>query len=534
MNLVLLAASILLAAATGWSLALLQRLRDWRAVIVVLWLGAMLVLLSVTIRGQFGGVDTTGWFGTGPVSQSAIAGVAVAAALFFHYVFQHDALTGLPSRPLFLKRIALAQRRLRKGRLGGFAVLSVDLDRFKVVADGLGHETADEFLRIIGMRLRGTIRPGDVVARFGGDQFAFLVTGVDRHQALLAAERVHQVMERPVVVDGQEVVTSASIGIVVAPAPAPAPAPQEGRVRPTHLLRQADLARARAKASGQSRHEVYDESMHHLAIERLRLEADLRRALERQEFCLQYQPIVSLQGKRLEAFEALLRWRHPSRGLVMPDQFIGLAEDTGLVRPIGAWVLEEVCRQVTEWRSAFEGARDLVVHVNISAGQFADADLVGEVEEILRRQNAPPEALGLEITESVVMGDAEGAAETLARLRKLGVKLQIDDFGTGYSSLSYLSRFPVDTLKIDRSFVMQMRKNGDNVKIVRSIISLARDLELGVIAEGVERPNHVRQLIDFGCQLGQGKHLGVPLDPPAAEQLVARLADPRIHQDRAG
>jgi diguanylate cyclase (GGDEF)-like protein len=512
MNFALLLASVLLAVAASWSLVFLQRLRDWRAAIVIAWFAGMVVLLVMTVRGQFVPAEQAHALGPGPLRQTAISGLAIAAALFFHYIFQHDTLTGLPSRPLFLKRLAIGLRRVRRGGAGQLAVLSVDLDRFKMINDGLGNDRADEFVLVAAKRLQGCVRPGDVVARLGGDQFAFLLADVGETEAHLAAERVHRVLKRPIVLKGQEVSTTATIGIALAGSSSPS--------KPDTLLRQADLAKSRAQEEA-SRHAVYDESMQHVAIERLRLEAGLRRALEQEELRLYYQPIVSLRDRRVVAFEALLRWHDPTRGIVMPDEFLPVAEDTGLIVPIGTWTLKEACRQIGEWMTQFGGASDVVVHVNVSGKQFAEADLAEQVRRILTRTNVPPGSLGLEITESVVMADADRATGMLRKLRSLGVKLQVDDFGTGYSSLSYLSRFPIDTLKIDRSFVIGMRKNSDNAKIVRSIISLAKDLELGVIAEGVERASHLRNLTDFGCRLGQGRHLGSPMEAEAASRLIA-------------
>lgn len=433
----------------------------------------------------------------------------------------HDALTGLPNRALFMDRLGHALRRGRRRGDHRFGVLFLDLDRFKVINDSLGHQVGDQLLKQVALRLKAVVRPSDTVARLGGDEFVVLVEDLEGpHDATGVAERVHQELEAPLNLLGHEVVTTVSIGIALA---------SDAYEQPDDLLRDADLAMFRAKAKGKSRHEVFDATMHRHAIERLELESDLRRAAERGEFVLDYQPIVSLEEGSLIGLEALLRWNHPTRGRVMPDDFIPLAEETRIILPIGLWVLEEASRQMKRWSDQFGLAPgQIVVHVNLSGRQFAQADLVARIAEILSRTGLAAQSLGLEITESVVMDDAEAAAAMLTDLRALNVHLQIDDFGTGYSSLSYLHRFPVDTLKIDRSFVVKMGANGEDSEIVRSIITLAQDLGMQAIAEGVETVHQLRWLRRLGCRAGQGNFLAGPVAGGEADVLLTNEWKARV------
>ena len=512
MNWLVFTSSVLLAVAVAWSLALLRRIRDWRAGFVIAWLGAMLLLLVITFGLQAAserlGVDASvGW-----LRQLAISGVAVAAVIFHHVTFQRDPLTGLPNRALFMNRL---RRAIARANRSTFAVLFVDLDRFKLINDSLGRAVGDQLLVAVAERLEGCIKRGDTIARLGSDEFVLLLRGLDRGDASDAAEAVQHELLQPLYLNGQEVFTSASIGIS---------ASSSSHTSAEEMIREADLAMYRAKALGKSRHAVFDVSLHHHAIERLKVESDLRRAAERGEFVLWYQPIVMLADGRVSGFEALLRWDHPERGLLLPDKFIPVAEETGLILPVGLWVLEEACRQMYTWQKLYPAMQDRLIHVNLSGRQFTLVDLADKVSDILARTGLEPGSLALEITETVVMGDGEKATRVLGRLRALGVILQIDDFGTGYSSLSYLSRFPIDTLKIDGSFVMGTGANGENAKIVRSIITLARDLELDVVAEGIETAKHLRLLKSLGCRFGQGHHFYKAMSAEAVEKLLSKNA----------
>ena len=411
----------------------------------------------------------------------------------------HDALTGLPNRALFMDRLRQALARLRaKG--DQFALLVIDLDRFKVVNDSLGHRAGDQLLGETARRLQRCARPQDTVARLGGDEFALLFDGTE---ATELAARVQKELSEPHTLAGQELVSTSSIGIAYG-----APHYQSAE----EILRDADLAMYRAKARGRAGHAEFDPAMHKKAVALLQLESDLRRALERRELVLHYQAVVSLETGAIAGFEALVHWKHPQRGLLRPLEFVPLAEETGLVVPIGEWVLREACRQTRDWQLRFSPS--LAVGVNISARQFLNADVVGMVAAALRESNLPPRALRLELTESMLMDNAAIAAGVLEELRTLGVSLDLDDFGTGYSSLSYLNDFHLDTLKIDRSFL------AGSWEIVTAIVNLARGLRLTLIAEGVENDAQLEQLRKLGCEYGQGYLFGRPLQAEAMEEIL--------------
>ena len=428
----------------------------------------------------------------------------------------HDPLTGLPNRALFLDRLAQAVERVRRRDGAALAVLFLDLDRFKVINDSLGHGTGDELLRAIGARLGEALRPGDTAARFGGDEFTVLLEGVgDAVVATHVAQRILDSLSRPFHLSRTEVYTSASAGIALH---------SGGSGSPDELLRSAGTALGRAKARGRARCEVFDRAMHAEAMDRLQMEMDLRPAAERGELRLVYQPVVSLPEGCVAGFEALLRWEHPTRGRVLPEQFVPVAEETGLIVPIGEWVLEEACRQLRRWRERFPGRR-VTVGVNLSPRQFSRPELVDRVREILAEAEVEPSALRLEITESLLIEHAGPTAAMLARLRDAGVGLCMDDFGTGYSSLSYLHRFPLDTLKIDRSFVMRVGNGGDAEPIVRTIAALAHNLGLKVVAEGVETAAQLEELRALRCEYAQGYLFSPPLDAADADRLLED--DPR-------
>jgi diguanylate cyclase (GGDEF)-like protein/PAS domain S-box-containing protein len=426
----------------------------------------------------------------------------------------HDALTGLPNRALFMDHVKMAIQRSRRSGDRLFAALFLDLDRFKIINDSLGHMVGDQLLVGIAHRLEACLRPGDTVARLGGDEFTILLEDLSGNEdAIEVARRVQEAVTQPFNIGGHEVFTTASIGIALS---------TTGYERAEDLLRDADTAMYRAKMQGKKRHVVFDKAMHDRAMELLQLETDLRRAIQRREFFLNYQPIVSLETGKVSSFEALVRWRHPERGLVMPGEFISVAEETGLIIPLGQWVLGEACRQMREWQKHYLIDKDVTMSVNLSSRQFSQADLIEQISSALRETGLPSSNLKLEITESMVMENFDTAIQMLTQLRNLGVGLSIDDFGTGYSSLSYLHRFPIDTLKIDRSFVTQMTDNTENAEIVRTIVTLARSLGMNVIAEGVETRAQLTQLRDLGCDFGQGYLFSKAVGAPAALDLALK------------
>jgi diguanylate cyclase (GGDEF)-like protein/PAS domain S-box-containing protein len=434
-----------------------------------------------------------------------------AESQLLHDAF-HDALTGLPNRALFMDHVKMAIQRSRRSGDRLFAALFLDLDRFKVINDSLGHMVGDQLLVGIAHRLEACLRPGDTVARLGGDEFTILLEDLSTmDDALDVARRVQEAVTQPFNIGGHEVFTTASIGIALS---------NTGYERAEDLLRDADTAMYRAKMEGKKRHVVFDKAMHDRAMEILQLETDLRRALTRKEFFLNYQPIVNLETGRVASFEALVRWRHPERGLVMPGDFVPVAEETGLIVPLGLWVLNEACRQMREWQRQGVTDSSVTISVNLSGRQFSQADLIDQIASALRESGLKAGNLKLEITESMVMENFDTAIDMLTQLRILGVGLSIDDFGTGYSSLSYLHRFPIDTLKIDRSFVTQMTDNSENAEIVRTIVTLARSLDMAVVAEGVETADQLRQLGELGCDYGQGYLFSRPVGAGQAAELL--------------
>ena len=438
---------------------------------------------------------------------------------FRHAAF-HDALTGLPNRPLLLDHLRLAIERSKINHDHLFAVLFIDLDRFKNINDSLGHNTGDQLLVAIAGRIGGCLRPTDTIARLGGDEFAILLDGLENWTiATEVAERVQAELLKPFSLNGHEVYTTASIGIRLS---------MDGREDAENMLRDADTAMYRAKDSGKARHELFHSTMHTRAVALLKLETDLRRAIEREEFCVHYQPIMSIETEVLAGFEALVRWNHPERGLVPPDEFIPLAEETGFIAEIGALVLRQACRQMRQWHTTL-GREALTMSVNLSGKQLTQTNLIQQIQETLQETGLNPACLRLEITESVVMENAELATNTLLQLRKLGVHLSIDDFGTGYSSLSYLHRFPVNTLKIDRSFIGRMAKGDENSEIVRTICTLANNLGMEVVAEGVETRDQLELLRSLKCEYGQGYLFSKPVDSETATELVIRDPSGRGH-----
>ena len=434
-----------------------------------------------------------------------------AEARLQHTAF-HDALTGLPNRLLFLDRLQQTIMRAKRNKDYLFAVLFLDLDRFKIINDSLGHLAGDEILIATSTRLVKCLRTSDSAARLGGDEFCILLEDIKSMAgAVTVAERIQHSLSLPFMVKEQGVFTTASIGIALS---------STGYDNPEDMLRDADTAMYRAKATGKARHEIFDASMHARAVTLLQLGNDLRRAIEHQEFLVYYQPIVALDSGQLVGFEALVRWQHPQRGLVFPGDFISLAEERGLIGAIGRGVLREACRQVQEWRVRYPNLPPLFISVNLSGKQFTEPDLLEQIQRALEDTGLPSSYLKLEITESVVMGNAARAIDILTRLRAMGVRLSIDDFGTGYSSLSYLHRFPLDTLKIDRSFVNNITEVAESQEIVKIIMLLAHNLGMGVIAEGIETAVQLAQLRALGCEYGQGYYFAKPLE--------ARLIEPML------
>jgi diguanylate cyclase (GGDEF)-like protein/PAS domain S-box-containing protein len=429
-----------------------------------------------------------------------------------HYQAFHDALTDLANRTLFLDRLEHALTRQQRGA-AALAVLFLDLDRFKVINDSLGHDVGDQLLVAVARRLRGCLRQEDTLARFGGDEFVILLEDLTSVRGTTAvAERILDALGVPFALGGRELFITTSIGIVFS---------QSAQDHPSTLLRDADVALYRAKNKGKACYEVFDEQMNAHAVERLELEGQLQRALERDEFVVYYQPKVELATGRLVGLEALVRWRHPEQGLLAPGVFIPLAEETGLIRPLGQWVLGEACRQAQRWQQQAPGTSPLVIGINLSAREFQHPGLVEQVAAVLAQTQVDPQGVQLEITEQVVMADAQEATNTLSQLKALGVRLAIDDFGTGYSSLSYLKRFPVDTLKIDRTFISGLGIGAENQAIVQAVLNLGQALQLTVVAEGIETPTELEQLRRLGCRFGQGYYFGPPLPLMEVDQLVS-------------
>jgi diguanylate cyclase (GGDEF)-like protein len=422
-----------------------------------------------------------------------------------------DHLTGLANRAAFSRALLAA--------LAGFTppgpgpgLLLLDLDDFKTINDSLGHSCGDEVLRVVAERLRGCLAPDHVAARLGGDEFAVLVPRVaGEAEAVALGERMAAILRAPVTVSGREVLARASVGVRLA---------RGGDEDPERLLRDADMAMYAAKTAGRAGVRVFDTAMHTRAVQRLDFEAALRRAVIRQQFTVRYQPVVELADGRLAGLEALVRWDHPDRGLVMPGEFVGLAEDTGLIVPIGRWVLHAACQAARDWQRRFPLQPPPFLSVNLSVRQLQQPDLLEDVAGALDASGLDPGDLMLEITESVLAGDQQAMLERLAALRALGVHLAIDDFGTGYSSLAYLKHLPVDTLKLAKPFVDGLLRGPEEAALTNAILRIADLLDLQVIAEGIEQPPQARELQRLGCRFGQGFHFARPLDQFAVEALL--------------
>jgi diguanylate cyclase (GGDEF)-like protein/PAS domain S-box-containing protein len=459
------------------------------------------------------------------LGQPAVAGIVLnahditdhkrAQAKLLHDAL-HDELTGLPNRALFMDRLRHSMERSRREPERLTAVLFLDLDRFKIVNDSLGHLVGDELLIQISGSLAAALRPSDTIARVGGDEFAILLEGGrDVSDAVRVAERIHDRLTTAINLGGHEVFITASIGIAVH-------TPEYER--PEDLLRDADTAMYRAKSSGRACHVVFNRVMHRFVMARLQLETDLRRAVERGQLRVHYQPFVDLATDEVTGFEALVRWHHPRRGLLPPDEFLSVAEETGLIVPIGRFVLIEGCRQIRELQRKHPENGSLKLTVNLSNKQFFQSDLFDQIAEALAASGLDPGCLGLEITEGVIIRQADSASSRFSRLKSLGVQLYLDDFGKGYSSLNYLHRFPMDILKIDRSFVSRIEEAEGNFAIVKAIVTLAHQLGMEVVAEGIQTADQRARLRGLGCEYGQGFFLSPPVPGDELEPLLMRRA----------
>lgn len=424
----------------------------------------------------------------------------------------HDGLTGLANRTLFMERLEHAIALAKRHENYDFAVVFLDLDRFKVINDSLGHMVGDQLLVTIAHRLKGCLRSSDTCARLGGDEFAILLEYPQgSSEAIRVVERMQQMLKTPFNLNGQEVFANASIGLILS---------AMNYNQPEDLIRDADTAMYRAKALGRGRYEVFTQEMHEHAVSLLQLEMDLRKAIEHQEFVVFYQPVIELRTGKVTGFEALVRWQHPERGLISPAEFIPVAEETGLILSIGRWVLYESCRQMKQWQQQQPTNPPLTISVNISRKQFSQPDLIQQIETILNETGLDPQCLKLEITESAIMEDAGSATNLMQQIKTLGVQLVMDDFGTGYSSLSHLHLFPIDTLKIDPSFVHKADTDLEKVEIIRTVISLAWNLGIDVVAEGIETKRQMSQLKLLKCDLAQGYLFSKPLTQEAATSFL--------------
>jgi len=423
----------------------------------------------------------------------------------------HDSLTGLPNRSLFADRVAHALARSRRSR-APIAVLVIDLDDFQKANDVLGHRRGDALLGDVAGRLAACLRPSDTLARLGGDEFAVLLDDVDPGEAERVAARLLAALERPFEAGGRSVRVSASVGIAT------------GAGDPETLIRDADLAMYRAKAEGKRRYEVFEPRLHEQAVERFELDAELDRAIEGGELVLAFQPIIGMTRGEVVGLEALVRWRHPTRGMLPPDRFIPLSEANGRIRELGLWVLREACRRAALWRAKYPGIPDLKIGVNLSAAQLRDPGVVRDVARVLAATDLEPSALTLEVTETVLMDDLDlqAAAHRLTELKQLGIQVAVDDFGAGHSSLRYLKGLPLDNLKIAQAYVDEIDRPEAHPRILKAILDLAEVFELRTVAEGIERAEQRDRLLELGCEFGQGFLLAKPLDAAATDEFLLR------------
>ncbi len=431
------------------------------------------------------------------------------------YTSVHDPLTDLPNRVLFIDRLSHAMERAKRHKNFMYAVFFLDLDRFKVVNDSLGHAVGDKLLVESARRLSACIRGEDTVARLGGDEFVILLEDIkDTAEALQVAERIQNNLALPYDLDGHIIFAFASMGIVLSGA---------DYEQPDDIVRDADIAMYRAKGQGLGRYEIFDPTMLDRVMTRLELETDLRKALEYQQFVVHYQPILNMTTHRIIGFEALVRWQHPTKGLIPPAEFIPTAEETGLIIPLGYWILDEACRQIHTWNMQYASDPPLTINVNLSIRQCEQPDLVQKISDILRKNKLDASLLKLELTESLIVKDSEFITAMLSEFRELGIQVQIDDFGTGYSSLSYLHTLPIDTLKIDRSFISRLGSKNNGAEIVRTILSLAHNLGMKVIAEGVETEEQLSELTAMDCEYMQGFLFSKAVDNQEAGTLLEQL-----------
>ncbi len=439
----------------------------------------------------------------------------VAEEQLLHDAF-HDCLTGLSNRALFMDRLKHAFQLTKRRQNYLFAVLFLDLDRFKSINDKFGHQTGDQLLIEVVQRLIPCLRSGDTLARLGGDEFAILLEDINYvSDTTLVADRIQAQLQSPFHINNHELLTSVSIGIVLSTG---------DYKKPEEILRDADIAMYRAKSLGKACYQVFDPSMNFQAVTVLQLKNDLQRAINNSEFQLEYQPIVSLATGAITGFEALIRWQHSHRGNVSPTEFIPFAEETGLIVPLGYWIMHEACRQMYRWQELFPFSSPLSINVNLSSKQFFQADLIPEIIKILAETKLNPQSLKLEITESAIMENIESAAQTIIQLKNLGIQLYIDDFGTGYSSLSFIHRFPFDALKIDTSFIRKIDTTGENLEIIKTIVALAQNLGIYIVAEGVETDVQLQKLREMGCINGQGQgyFFSKPLNPEDVQLLLTK------------
>jgi len=429
----------------------------------------------------------------------------------------HDALTGLPNRALFMNRLEHLLQLSKRRTTHQFAVLFLDVDRFKLINDSLGHMMGDNLLVSIGQRLLSSLKPGDTISRFGGDEFAILLEDiVDVENILNVAERIHMELCKPFKMGEHEIFTTASIGVTIN---------SSDYETSEQILRDADIAMYQAKAKGKSCSVVFEKGMHALAVELLKLETDLRKAVERNEFVVYYQPVVSSVSNCVIGYEALVRWKHPERGLLYPSDFINMAEETGLIVFIDRFVLREACMQMSKWQLQFPESSLKFISVNISNKQFLQSDLIEYVTWVINETNIIPSTLKIEITENVIIENPETLIGIFSHLKSLGIQLYIDDFGTGYSSLSYLHLLPIDGIKIDRSFIQRIGNKGENNEIIKTIMLLAQDMNVNVIAEGIETENQLQNIKTLKCDYWQGFLFFKPVDREHAEALIKTVPD---------